>query len=437
MPIMTWLRANRIVVIGVAFCVALAAAAGARFYYSTLGSGNATSGPQPDGPTMYQALSAVNASIRDVSGGPWALFSVWGVAAQSPFSPNVVGYPSENDTVNSCGQEFNGLTLWNGTMPVFHGTFDSGTAPFWQFAFFSNTTEDILLATDVLGTPHVFPPMTYPWPCNAWYDLGTDASRWTIPPGTFPVDSPAAVQVALDHVDQNRLARNAPEVELITVGPGIFDGFGDVSGYGVFFDRCGLVGVAGGAEPLVLVGESAQGQWGETENLTHGCALPVSGYGALDATYDMMFSPATVVNGSSTAQATVPFQVAIALPNGTLTNDDDAWGLANWMASLNLTTPTGQNLPLGVSACRSWVASTAECTADPTGWYALLLSSNGEWLNSYGVSPNGTAWSVPVDALVSHQQLLIVCPSSWNLSGDSLSVTSTVLTSKVVGSISL
>lgn len=393
--------------------------------------------PRADGPTLYEALSEVNTSVRNMSGGPWALFSVWGIAAQSPFSANVISYPAQNHTVNSCGQQFNGLTLWNGTMPLFNGTFDSGTAPFWQFAFFSSVSQAILLATDTLGVPKVFPPMAYPGPCNAWYDLGPNPVRWIVPPGTFPVDSPKAAQSAWGAVDQTWVHLNEPEVELITIGPGIFDGFGDVSGYGVFFDRCGQVGVAGGAEPLVLVGESTQGLWGGTENLTTNCALQYSGLGTLDGVYDLLFSPPNISAGSATTQATIPFQVAFAYPNGTLTKDDDGWGLANWMTGINVTTSSGQHLPLGTPTCRSWVASLADCPANASGWYAVLLSSSGEWLNSYGASPNGTGWALPVDALVSHQQLVVVIPSSWSTSGGILSVTSTVSTSRVVGSVGL
>ncbi len=107
------------------------------------------------------------------------------------------------------------------------------------------------------------------------------------------------------------------------------------------------------------------------------------------------------------------------------------------MTGINVTTSSGQYLPLGTPTCRSRVASLADCPANATGWYAVLLSSSGEWLNSYGASPNGTGWALPVDALVSHQQLVVVVPSSWSTSGDVLSVTSTLSTSRVVGSVGL
>src|SRR5579863_6940900 len=36
-----------------------------------------------DGPTLYQALAALNGSVEGTAGGPWSLFSVFGIAAQA------------------------------------------------------------------------------------------------------------------------------------------------------------------------------------------------------------------------------------------------------------------------------------------------------------------------------------------------------------------
>ncbi|MCI4348301.1 MAG: hypothetical protein L3J97_06775, partial [Thermoplasmata archaeon] len=131
------------------------------------------------------------------------------------------------------------------------------------------------------------------------------------------------------------------------------------------------------------------------------------------------------------------FQVAFESPNGTPINFFDGWGLANWMTSLNLTAPSGSPLPLATPSCKEWVSSVASCLANVTGWYAVLLSSSGEWLASYGLSGTGAGWAVPVLALVSHQQIVIVLPNSWGFSGDTLNVVGTVSTSRVSGSLGL
>jgi hypothetical protein len=407
-------------------------------------SSKSTAETVADGPTLHEALSAVNSSIGLEGGGPWALFSVYGIAAPVPFSPNLIGYAHTNVTVNSCSQAFDGLTLWNGTLPLFNGTFNSGTAPFWQLAYFSNSTQQILLATDVLGQASLYPPIAYPSACMPWYDFPGSSANWTSANNIPEIDSSVAARVAWDAALQgsvtvgDSISVNEPETEIITVGPGVFMGLGDaVSAYGVYFDRCGEVGVVG-IQPLIAAGVGSTGQLIGTANLTHNCALIKSGVGVYDSEYDLLFSPPSINSGPLTTQIAAGFQVAIALPNGTLGNFYDEVGLANWMTSWNLTTSSGQILPLGTPNCRSWVSSVADCVASSSGWYAVILSAGGEWVNSYGALPGGgVGWSEPVTALVSHQQLVIVLPSSWTVSGDQANVTSTVSTSTVLGSISL
>jgi len=436
-------RARRVVLVGgIAVALIMAGGVGA-FFLLEPRSGNASSVVN-DGPTLDQALAALNSSVQAQNGGPWALFSVYGIAAQVPFSPNLIGYSNTNVTVNACGPAFNGLTLWNGSIPQFNGTFNSGTAPFWQLAYFSNVSQEILVATDVMGNAHVFPPIPYPSSCMPWYDFPGNTADWTSP-SEFPVvDSPLAAQVTWNSVLQGSttvgqwVARMGPAVEIITAGPGIFMGLGDtVSAYGIFFDRCGELGVAG-VQPLVGVGVGSNGTWLGSSNLTHNCALLKSGPPGYSADYDLLFSPPFVNIASSTTFATAGYQVAIAYPNGTVSGFYDEVGLANWMTSWNLTNSSGAQLPLGPSTCDSWVPSISDCRSDSTGWYAVILSQSGEWINSYGALPGGgVGWSEPVTALVSHQQLVIVAPSSWNLAGDKLTVNSTVSTSTVIGSLTL
>ncbi|MGA8664604.1 MAG: hypothetical protein WB809_06030 [Thermoplasmata archaeon] len=396
-----------------------------------------------DGPTFFQALSQVNNSALLEPGGPWALFSVYGIATQIPFSPNLIGYAHTNQTVNSCGQEFNGLTLWNGTMPLFNGTFNSGTAPFWQFAFFSNVSQEILVATSVLGVGRVYSPIPFPSSCMPWYDLPGDTTHWTNPALLPVADSSMAASIAWSSVLQGQetvggwIGENNPMTQIITFGPGIFQGLGDYSGgYGLYFDRCGELGVAG-IQPLVLIGTNSEGGWAEAANLTHNCALQYSGYGAFDGEYDLPFASPIINATATTTLATIGFQVAIAYPNGTLSNFFDEIGLANWMTGWNLSTSSGSALPLATPVCKEWAPALTNCPANDTGWYAVLLSSGGEWINSYGATPNGTSWSIPINALVSHQQLVIVTPSSWNLSGDKLTVGCEVPNTRVIGSVDL
>jgi hypothetical protein len=434
---------RKLIVVVVAVCIVLA---GVSAWWYLSGGGRTTQSPpiRDDGPTLHQVLAAVNSSVNREGGGPWALFSVYGIAAQVPFSPNLIGYEHTNITVNSCGQAFNGLTLWNGTIPTFDGTFDSGTAPFWQLAYFSNASQQILIVTDVLGETRLYAPISYPGQCMPWYDLPQNTTQWTSPGAIPAIDSSEAAQVAWDAAPQGSspvgawVSANGPETEIITAGPGVFMGFGDtLSAYGIYFDRCGELGVVG-VQPLVQAGVGSDGQLLGTSNLTHNCALIYSGEGAIDSQYDLSFAPVSFTNDSSTIWAVSGFQVGIALPNGSRVDFYDEVGLANWMTDWDLNSSSGSNLPLGSPMCQSWVSSLAGCPANFSGWYAVVLSATGLWVNSYGLTANGSAgWSAPVTALVSNQQLVVVCPLSWDLSGSKLTPTSTVSSSRVIGLVTL
>jgi hypothetical protein len=439
-----WARVHRLSVIAIVCVVVLVSAVGAWLVERSLTVGPGPAPPIRDGSTFYEVLSDLQDSMANVSGGPWALFSVYGIAAPVPFSPNLIGYGDTNVTVNSCGQAFNGLTLWNGTIPLFNGTFDSGTAPFWQLAYFSSSSQEILVATDVLGNIHVFPAIPYPSSCMPWYDFPGNAANWTSPSEFPAVDSSLAAQVAWNsdlpgsRTVGQQIARDGPTVEIITAGPGIFMGLGDtVSAYGIWFDRCGEQGVAG-VQPLIGVGVGRNGTWLGSSNLTHNCVLLKSGPPGYSGGYDLLFSPASTNVASTTKFATVGFQVGDAYPNGTFAGFYDEVGLANWMTSWNLTNVSGAYLPEAIPTCQAWVPTIADCVANSSGWFAVVLSAGGGWVNCYGALPGGgTGWSEPVTALVSHQQLVIVCPSSWNVTGDVLNVASTVSTSTVAGSLTL
>ena len=437
-------REQRLTAILLTCMVIVSAVVGGWWLVSSQNRGSKSSLLRSDGPTLHQAIAELSPGVANQSGGPWALFSAYGIAAQVPFSPNLIGYAHTNVTVNSCGQAFDGLTLWNGTIPLFDGTFNSGTAPFWQFAYFSNSTQEILLATDVLGDLRLYPPIAYPSACMPWYDLPGNVANWTSDTAVPSIDSSEAAQVVWNAILQGSdtvgdwTTDTEPDTEIITFGPGVFMGLGDASSaYGVYLDRCGEVGVTG-VQPLILAGVGSTGQLLGASDLTHNCALINSGEGAYDSDYDLLFGQPTLNTNAATTMATAGFQVAIALPNGTLVKFFDEVGLASWMTSWNLSTPLNTRLPLGMPACASWVPSVEDCVANSSGWYAVILSANGEWINSFGALPNGTAvWSEPVTAIVSHQQLVIVIPSSWNLAGDVLAPNSTVSTSTVIGSLTL
>jgi hypothetical protein len=400
--------------------------------------------PVADGPTFYGALASVNNSVLASPGGPWLLFSVYGFAAEAPFAPGVIGLEFQNWTMNQCGADFDGVTIWNGTIPVFNGSFASGTAPFWQFGYFSNVSQQFLVATSVNGVGHVFPPIPYnatpgPSTCQPWYDFPntptdhTSISNWTSLLRPLPPDSVGAAATAIGSISAQHVNVGTPTVEILTLGPGMFGGFGDGGRvWGVYFQRCGIVGIDGW-QPLYQMAIDANDTPIGVFNLSHNCALLTYSEPNVEGRYVLAFGSqsSTVVPAGEGVLAS--FQVAFAAPNGTLTGYFDGWGLANWMLSLNLSGPNGSRLPVAGPDCSQWVASLADCAANTSGWYAVLLNPGDGWVASYGAAGPSVGWTVPVVSVVSHQQLMVIAPSGWNLAGSTLSVTSTTPETSIRG----
>ena len=432
-------RPLRFLVIVVALVVTLAAIGVSWWAYNQVE--RPTSSVRDDGPTLYSAYAAINASVHEVTGGPWALFWGTGIAAQAAFSPNIFqNILTQSVVVNDCGKLLNGLTMWNGTIPVFAGTLNSGTATFWQFGFYSSTTNQILLASDVMGEVTVFPPEQNAYlstNCMPWGNLGNQfpsLSNWARDLYTTSGNSPAEAELATETVGQETLNSQGPWAEIYWIGPNMFYPWPTTAPsvpVSVTFDRCGLDGITG-IQPLDFVGNnSALAMIGETN-----CALlnyapnPVGTYSGY---YQFVFSKPSSATELGTTQMTLPYQVGSVY--NISKNFTNTWGLANWMTGWSLSLPVGKNLPMTSPTCLAWVASVSQCSANTSGWFFVITSPNGSWINSYGVMPGSSVgWSQPVTAMVTDQQLVLVVPSSWNVTGDVLSVSSKVSTSTVVGS---
>ncbi|HTT14576.1 MAG TPA: hypothetical protein VMG81_02195 [Thermoplasmata archaeon] len=440
-PLLGRQRRWRAAVFGLAVGIAVLLVLGA-FGFRVPGSGGSNNSPVDDGPNFYQLLATVNSSVSNATGGPWSLFSVVGLAAQGDFSPNVRGYEVENQSlpVNDCQRLLPGPTVWNGTIPVTTGTLNSGTAPFWQLAYFSNVTGQVLIVTSSSGAVRVYSPIPATSGCvGAWDPLPYNLTFWAdqiYSNDSLPVNSPEAAQVMWDHVGQYWSAQNSPAVEVLWLGAQLFTEIEGSPGgnWGVDYLRCGLAGLAGD-QNIISGGVYRDGAYGGALSGTVNCAILNSPPDA--GSYRIVASTPNVTVSETAQYVALRFQDVFVYSNGTVTNDE-AWGLANWMTSWNLTNTSGQRMPLATPMCRQWVATIADCSASISGWYAVILSASGGWQNSYGeLSGGGVGWSEPVTALVSDQQLVIVCPNAWNVAGDTLSVTSTVATSTVNGSLAL
>ena len=409
--------------------IAVVAGSVGGYYYLHRSSGGGSQ-VVDDGPTFYQALGQLNASVQSTPGGPWTLYTVYGIATSVPFAPSALGWQRNNETVNSCGHLLDGLTLWNGSIPLFNGTFNSGTAPFWQLLYFSNSSRSILVATDVLGVPRVFPAIPMSSPCIVGSVLGLDP--WSYADAYFthlPSDSPALAASASAVVGPQWFSENPRTFEAYRYGNNYW-GSGNPSGYLINFERCGEVGFAGD-QPFASISLTRDGAfWGAFIG-TEGCGNDNVSGGL--SPYRLGFSSAALVSGGNATLATASFQaISVGPPPFS-----DAAGIVSWMIHLNLTSPAGSVLPPAESTCRGWVLAIDDCIAGSSGWFAVLQSPYGEWLDSYGASVSGSNWSIPNVSIVSNQQIVIICPASWNVTGDVLAASSTTADAPLSGSVTL
>ncbi|MGA8302695.1 MAG: hypothetical protein WA691_04830 [Thermoplasmata archaeon] len=426
------LAEHRALAIGAAALVILAGGLGGYFILNHLGGGGVVT--VDDGPTFYKALGSVNSSVADVMGGPWILSQVFGIATPVPSSPSVFGWPGSYPmTLSSCQAAFNGLTIWNGSIPLFDGTFNSGTAPFWQLVYFSNVSQQLLVGTDVLDVVHVFSPIAMSSACAMYSGLGVEpwVSSWTFDRWAFPANSPAMAASAWNAVGESFVTSLAKQpTEMYYMGDLNF-GSGQPAGTQTKFFLCGTVGSAGvtqGLDVFTNVYDTADVTgW---FNYTLGCTPTYDNFTAIPV--EMKFFNSTVDNGATTMALRQAFQL-LSIWNSTY-SPSGSLGINSWMISLNLTSGSGHRVAVSGSGCSAWVPSLGYCAANSSGWYAVLISGNGGWQGSFGASPSGPGWDYPVIPLASNESLAVIVPSSWNVSGYSLDVTSTTTQLPLFGS---
>jgi hypothetical protein len=352
--------------------------------------------------------------------------SILGIASEVPASPLPDYKDSLNLTMRLCGA-LPGVTVWNSSgIPVFTGTLNSGAAPFWSFVF-ENASSSYVYATNLQGKIQIDGPSGALTSCVQ--AAGISSGSIVNP----PVDTPNVAQVAYGAAGGNFSARHSPLVEYYVLGNDqILEPDASPFGWVVNYFRCDIVGVSG-LQNYSAVGVLASGGKSPTfvDNGWLTCAL---------SDYRLVFAAISANATSSfgsTTDVSIPFLVTApgALKNNTTLYD--GWGLLSWMTRLQLMGGNGQPLSVSAPTCRSWVPSTVDCPASGSGWFMLLLSQTGEWLDSYPSVSNASDWAVPNVILSSQDRLVLVCPESWNISANTIDVSGNPLAPEIAGSVML
>ena len=381
--------------------------------------------------------------MQTTLGGPWLLFSYVGLAPEGPFAPAAFGFSnSTNLTLRYCGSQFDGLTVWNGTaFPIFHGSIASGNATFWQFAFFSYVSREFVVATDVLGVPHVYPALPEDNPCMMQSTMSASAESYVSWVNPLPVDTSVQAANAYGVAGTVFQTDHSTLVEIFANGWTDFsDAFNHGPGGGVDYTLCGLPG-AGGEQAESFVGELPDGEVQSIFNGTLSCTgVREPGPPVIYQNYSVALGPVSSLGTLRPGLAGLSLPIEVEFPDW-FDNETvpyyDGWGLIAWMTTVTLVSSTDQELPANTSTCQGWVPSIADCNETGSGRFVVLLSASASWMDTLPSSEGGHDWSVPNVPIVGGEQLVVVFPSGWNVSGDLVDVTATSLLPAVSGSVSV
>jgi hypothetical protein len=235
--------------------------------------------------------------------------------------------------------------------------------------------------------------------------------------------------VAYSNGGDRFVTSHSPLVQYYVLGnPQLIDPDASPFGWIVNYFRCDQVGVTG-LQNYTAIGVLSSGNQSTTfvDNGWLTCT---------NSDYIVDFGPPSVnstLSSSSGQYLSIPFQVVMP-PSGKFNGTYDGVRLQAWMTRLGFNSSGGTVLASSPASCQKWVTNLSGCPSDSKGWFAVLLSADGSWLDSYPSAQNATNWSIPNVLVTSHDRIVVVLPSGWSPTGDTLIVAGTASTPIVSGS---
>ncbi len=345
-------------------------------------------------------------SVQTVAGTPWTLTSALGVLSSEPVWFNPIG--------DELCRDVPGASAWNASrMPLASGQFSSGVVPFWSLIYI-NESRFLMVAVSMNDTVHLAGPISPTTACGSF--IGQVVGNFSANPS---LDSPAASAYAWSIVGSSYVASNPNAFEFYETGGGQLQFWGStVGGWIVGYQLCGLPGYAGMTSTLT--------DEVKFQNTTGMYSLIRSVGGCTQAGYNVTYGTTTNASGSgSTVVTTIPLSLGFA----NSTNTTDGWGLTSGSTQVSIVNwSTAQPFPPSALSCSVTNLTLAAC-GPVAGWYAVLATSTGFWLDAYGNISGTPGWLLPNVPFYSGDSLLIVhqgFPSSEAFKLAIVSVTSAV-----------
>src|SRR5487761_127612 len=408
---------KRVAVVAVVVVI-LVAAVGTVWWY---GASQGQSGPalHPGLATGLDALSAVEERLANMGTQSWLVLSDIGVATNVAFTPWILGgdpgnLSQELETIWTCGV-LPLPSIWNASaVPAARtGNITDGYAPFWQFVFANETSSKqwvFAIGSYVNGSAAVAGPLSQTDPCILDLGLGPGFEMFSPAFPNLPTD--VGGPLAYSYVrslggDFGPYAALWMDGYPLIANAGVDSFFGPVPGnmWQVTFYACGLS--SGPPTPLSVVAGFAA-VWSQQGQPTSAGLGSTTG-NCTFASYSLFGSAMPVhLLGSGTA-----FQIDLTVnATGSAPYGPDAQGLSAWMLPAGLSDRNGTPIPATTNLCPGPVSSIASCPLPATGWYGVLLSPSGQWLDSYGTLSGSASWAVPNVPLLTDESLAILAAGS-------------------------
>lgn len=413
------------VAVVVILCVAAIGVGG--WIYLNRGTGAPTS--QAGTTTGLSALTLVEAGLPKSGGQSWTLFSDIGIASPTPFTPWVLGgdpgsSANQLATIWACGS-LPLTTVWNVSgLSSAAGNVSDGYAPFWQFMFENQsvTGQPVFeIGSYSQGRVEVVGPLPQSNACIEDLGLG---------PGT-PL--PGASQPNLDTNLGGPLAyANAASEFGPEFGPYALlwlDGLPMIAntGWDSFYSTGGAAwqasyydcGLAGSVPPPNAYNSYHVSVW--LENGTPEASGPLAvEFNCTLPNYGLSGAAHPAAGGVDPTSPRVALTVRGPFGGGA---QEDAQGVAAWMLDPSIADSSQATTAPSVDLCSTWVSGLSSCASPDVGWYGVLLSPSGTWLDSYGVVNGTVTWAAPNVPVLSNETFVVLASSATDLAGMALSFT--------------
>jgi hypothetical protein len=391
-----WCRSRPWILAPVVAAVVLAAGLGVYL----LASPSPATSFNPDAVSFFQALGIANRSLTNATHSTWSLVSVMGIDSSSPVDPPIVLGDQQ-----SCA----GLpspTVWNtSALPVATGRIAPGTAPFWQLTFLNRTSRAWVMATVVDRIPHVLGPLP-PWaPCSQVYGVKNTTNLSGYPSIHPRVDTTAVGPLALSAIGSSFLASHTHSATYYTMGNSPLANFGwNAVEWFVSYTDCGVT-TAPVHTPAQLYAAWINASSGELDFTNQG------GFSCVGSDYSLNLS---LVSSSAPAVSAAVYWIDNGTPKSTLGTSSALLSLVVKPLIMN----SGKLVAPSDSLCPGWVRNVSDCLKPSSGWYVVLTSPSGEWLDSFP-DATGSGWTAPNVEVQWGDLFQIVASQGLALSGDS------------------